>query len=993
MRKNKLLIIPTLLMVGSGFSFLAKDSVTNYLWHNKDAKFSGLTNTDETIKGIYAKPLVVPSDPNYTTQKSYSMSNVGDIESVWDSYTGKNITIAVIDDGFAPLHPDYTRSDGTSSILSNSRYYYVDSSYTNVYYKEYSSDSTCLNEEYSSSNRSLDTHGTNTSTTAAAAMNSVGGVGIAPDANLLLLKIDMSFPAIKAAISYAVEAGADVINMSLGAYSESFTDGFGTTQSGSSSVATYLNTVCDEAYEKGVIVVAAAGNEATYRKSYPACNNHVVGVGALSKNSSTSLAYYTNYNQSNTTGEKNVDILAPGSVYTASVNGSSSLSSNWTYTYTSTQGTSFASPIVAGTAAVWLEKYKSSYSGSTLVDTFTNELTSTAANIGYFKDKYVDATSYGYSKYVSNLDCGTVDIAALLKLDEEKNDDSSSNTVKVESISLDNASVSLEVNETKEVSATITPSNATNKNVTWSIADTSIASVTSEGLTATIKGLKQGTTTLSVTTLDGNHTATCNITVTETNQPVEVVRTLTLNKQTLTLVEEETEQLVATYSTNDNTSTLLTWSSSDASIASVSQNGLVTALKEGTTNISVTNFDNSKTATCKLTVIKKEVVDDTNSISGTITFESNSSYYDDYYYLSNSQAANYATADESLGDVKIGNVSKVIRAKKGYGWRLGSYYYGGSFDLSFATTLKNPTITAVAASYYSNSSAILTLNEKTLNITSTTLKEYTFELESFDLLSISSSSRLYLQSLTISYKSSNDDSNNQPVEVERELTLNKESLTLKVGEEEKLIATYKTNDGTSEVLTWTSLDTSVASVDSTGLVKALKAGETTITVSNFDSSKVVSCKLIVEEEIKDDNALFGTINFVSTSDSYFDGYSYLTSSTAKNYAEIDSTLGEVSFSNLSRVTQGKSGYGWKFSSFVSQSTLTINFEKVINASKVIVELANYRYSSNTTFSINNVSTIINSTGFKKYEFTLSEFSSLALVSSGRIYIKSIEIVA
>ena len=58
-------------------------------------------------------------------------------------------------------------------------------------------------------------------------MNNGGGVGIAPEANILALKIDMSFAAIEGAIRYAVSQNVDVINMSIGAYAESFIDGWG----------------------------------------------------------------------------------------------------------------------------------------------------------------------------------------------------------------------------------------------------------------------------------------------------------------------------------------------------------------------------------------------------------------------------------------------------------------------------------------------------------------------------------------------------------------------------------------------------------------------------------------------------------------------------------------------------------------------------------------------------------------------------------------------
>ena len=75
---------------------------------------------------IKAHKFVTPTDNQYNLQKTRSLGTglIGDIESVWSSYTGKGTTIAIIDDGFDYDHPEYRRSDGTSAILSTSRYYY-----------------------------------------------------------------------------------------------------------------------------------------------------------------------------------------------------------------------------------------------------------------------------------------------------------------------------------------------------------------------------------------------------------------------------------------------------------------------------------------------------------------------------------------------------------------------------------------------------------------------------------------------------------------------------------------------------------------------------------------------------------------------------------------------------------------------------------------------------------------------------------------------------
>ena len=300
------------------------------------------------IGRIKADKYVTPSDNKYSSQKTRSMGSefIGNIESVWDTYTGAGTKIAIIDDGFDVDHPEFKRSDNSSAILPESRHYYVhDNNTPNNYnddyvaYEQYSSDSTCLLEDweptdYDSNDNPTEygwaTHGTATSTTAAAPMGNDGGVGIAPGADILALKIDFSFDAIDSAIYYAIEQGVDVINMSLGAYADyNFTDGFGDQHNtnsqygaaGYAEIAGYLEDACKAAYNAGIIVVAAAGNEATWHKSYPACNYKVVGVGALgdyyNKGNANKLAEFSNYVSTTQTGEINVDILAPGYVYTA----------------------------------------------------------------------------------------------------------------------------------------------------------------------------------------------------------------------------------------------------------------------------------------------------------------------------------------------------------------------------------------------------------------------------------------------------------------------------------------------------------------------------------------------------------------------------------------------------------------------------------------------------------------------------------------------------
>ena len=151
------------------------------------------------------------------------------------------------------------------------------------------------------------------------------------------------------------------------------------------------------------------------------------------------------------------------------------------------------------------------------------------------------------------------------------------------------------VGDTKNLTVEFTPSNATNKNVTWKSSDEAVATVVDGVVTAVGKG----TATITVTTEDGGFTATCEITV---KIPVSSV---TLNPTSTALVVGDTKQLTASVEPETADDSTVVWSSSNAKVTTVDQNGLVTAVGVGTTTITATAGD--KSATCTVTVTAKPV--------------------------------------------------------------------------------------------------------------------------------------------------------------------------------------------------------------------------------------------------------------------------------------------------------------------------------------------------------------------------------------------------
>ena len=695
-KKNHLgFIVPFItitLLFGSFSSFYSSDVFREEI-HN-GGHFDRVV--EKEIDGVYAHKFVTPTDNYYTTQKSRSMSNVGDIETVWNTYTGEGTKIAVIDDGFEPTHPEYLRSDGSSAILSSSRYYYQSDGY--VYYKSYSNDSTCLNEEWDNVYSEWATHGTNTSSTAAAPMNNGGIVGIAPGADILALKIDMSFGAIKSAIDYAISQEVDVINMSLGAYAETFIDGYGDQQSESSSVATYLNSICQKAHDAGIIVVAAAGNEATSHKSYPACNDYVIGVGALYKNSNTNLATFTNFNSSETqTGNKNVDILAPGYVYAAGITGKTS--SSHSNTYHDTQGTSFSSPIVAGAACLWKEKYPEG-----TPDQFETDLTTSAAGIGSYVDKTISPSG---TPLDTNIACGRLDVGSLMKLSHD-----------VSSISISESSHNLYKASGKgehsfELSATISPDTADNKNITWSTSNSSIASISKSssvsGEKITISaGNSTGNATITATSSDGGYSATCTVTVSTWINVSSFVVTDESGQTSGEVSKGHTKQLSYSVLPSNATDGVVIFLSSNEDVATVNDNGLITAKSVGNTIITGLCSDDDD-------YFEVEYSLEVTQPSGYKTF-----IIDLYEYatLTNTSATTEPTLDYVQGQTKIDDVvtktvvTQVSQSSKAYrrlgGVELGSNNAGGSLTLTISNDYAVESVSVIACKV--DSSPALTIN-------------------------------------------------------------------------------------------------------------------------------------------------------------------------------------------------------------------------------------------------------------------------------------------
>ena len=165
--------------------------------------------------------------------------------------------------------------------------------------------------------------------------------------------------------------------------------------------------------------------------------------------------------------------------------------------------------------------------------------------------------------------------------------------IKVESVTLNSQSLTMVEGDVQSLVATIYPSDASNKKVTWSTNNSSVATVNDKG---TVTAVSSGSATITVTTDDGGKTANCSVSVCAKISPVTSIE---LDKTSVTLKVGQTVTLKATVKPDDATDKTVTWSSSDESIATVAD-GVVTAKKVGKATVTAKAGD--KTATCAITV-------------------------------------------------------------------------------------------------------------------------------------------------------------------------------------------------------------------------------------------------------------------------------------------------------------------------------------------------------------------------------------------------------
>ena len=172
------------------------------------------------------------------------------------------------------------------------------------------------------------------------------------------------------------------------------------------------------------------------------------------------------------------------------------------------------------------------------------------------------------------------------------------NPVAIDRVSLNQPTITIGKGGSTKLTVTISPSNATNKAITWKSSNNSVATVDNSG---NIKGISIGEATITVTSNNGKM-ATCTVKVTE---PIQVTG-ISLNKTNVSIVEGTSVTLTATISPNNATNNKVTWTSGNNNIAKVDENGKVTGINVGEVIIAATS-SNGRQAKCVVKVTRQAV--------------------------------------------------------------------------------------------------------------------------------------------------------------------------------------------------------------------------------------------------------------------------------------------------------------------------------------------------------------------------------------------------
>ena len=412
--------------------------------------------------------------------------------------------------------------------------------------------------------------------------------------------------------------------------------------------------------------------------------------------------------------------------------------------------------------------------------------------------------------------------------------------VNVTSVKLNKSSVTVNMGKTYTLKPTVSPSNASNKNVTWSSSNPKVATVNSKGVVTAVKG---GKAVITCKTKDQGKTYKCTVTV------YQSVSKVTLSAASATIIAGKTKTLTATVSPSSATNKAVKWSSSDTSIATVDSNGKIKALKGGTVTITAKSKDNTSIkATCKVTILQtpKSITLSETEISilrGSkftlaATVKPNNTYDKSVTWKSSKTSVARVSASGVITAVSAGTTTITCTS---------------TIDPTVKRTCTVTVIQPVTGIKLSYSNITLTTGKtKTLTPTispsNATNKKVTYKTSDKNVVTVNSKGVLEAigpgkATITVTTKDGfySAKCTVNVIEPVVGLTLDKASVTIALGKSKTLTATVKPKNATNKDVKWTSSNSRIARVTQSGKITALQEGTVTITCTTVDGNIKAKC--------------------------------------------------------------------------------------------------------------------------------------------------------
>ena len=409
-------------------------------------------------------------------------------------------------------------------------------------------------------------------------------------------------------------------------------------------------------------------------------------------------------------------------------------------------------------------------------------------------------------------------------------------------VSLNKNTLSLIKGGSETLTATIAPSDTTDKTLTWTTSNANVATVAN----GTVTAIGAGTATITVTTANGK-TATCEVTVSVLASGVS------LNKNNLSLIKGGSETLTATVAPADTTDKTLTWTSSNASVATV-VNGTVTAVGAGTATITVTTA-NGKTATCEITV--SVLASGVSLNKNTLSLIKGSSEALTAIFSpddTTDKTITWTSSDETVATV----VNGVVTAKaEGIAVIIATTSNG--LIASCSVTVQNAEVKTESISLSKTTATMNTGDTDTLTVsfnpTNVTNKELTWSSSNEKVVRVYDGVIIAVGSgsATVTATSENGKTASCTVTVSDDtgatvgsIFLDQSILNLQVGGFSQLNATVDVTGGSSYTVIWASSDPSVATV-ANGFIMTYSAGSAVITAMVKGTTISAICYVEVSE--------------------------------------------------------------------------------------------------------------------------------------------------